>query len=227
MVAKNLKLKNLKEKFKYDSLGYFPAVAGMAVVAALALAFILAVRLGAGCEQRAGEIVRVRVQKSHDNILEAFRAEFAEDAAKWGAVIDDSRISISFAASDMLFWIDSSDVRENLKKALADFFPRYVAFARRFPDEVDSIQVEGHTDTTGDYLYNMKLSQDRSRNVLAHCFRIAPAGDRAWLEENFMATGASYARPAANDAKSRRVEFNLKLNPSKIIEKDTKKSRRK
>jgi outer membrane protein OmpA-like peptidoglycan-associated protein len=190
------------------------------IISALILAWVLARRateVPPACAPSVVELVEVKIRQSHEEVLADFHRQFDDDLPRWGAVIDDERLAISFPAASMLFDVNSARIKPKLRQTLRQFFPRFVALARRHADVIDSIQVEGYTDTTGRYLYNMKLSQDRSRNALKACFAAASAADVPWLQDNFFAAGASYARPADSRARSRRIEFMIKLNRNKIM----------
>ncbi|MCL2673065.1 MAG: OmpA family protein [Alphaproteobacteria bacterium] len=233
------KLKNLRIKSR--NFGYFPAIAGMVIACALSLAFVLAVRLEserhAACMQECEDVCKLQedckpqivevikevevirevrvgggeVNPAHAQIAKALRDEFGRDATRWQAVIDDNRLSISFNSPDMIFDFDKAVVKDALRNTLRDFFPRYVALVRKHAADIDSIHVQGHTDTRGSYLHNMGLSQRRSRNVHKVCFDLARAQDQEWLKQNFFTAGASFARPTNSYATSRRVEFHIKL----------------
>ena len=88
------------------------------------------------------------------------------------------------------------------------------------------IIIEGHTDSSGSYESNLKLSQDRALQVALYCLRM-PSLDRArkqQLQKILTAKGRSYADLIYNSAgvedpeASRRVEFKFSLKDSEMIE---------
>src|SRR5690606_21225087 len=118
---------------------------------------------------------------------------------------------------------------------LQDFFPKYldVVLQDKYKSRIAEIRIEGHTDThpiglTSDsYIDNMKLSQDRARNVLAFLrtrsfFRRLHPEIKERLQYWITANGLSYGRtvdenfilsyeskkPISN-LRSRRVEFRI------------------
>ncbi|MBS1571802.1 MAG: OmpA family protein, partial [Bacteroidetes bacterium] len=136
-----------------------------------------------------------------------------------------------------------SDITPHFQAILTDFLPKYlsVVLQEKYKDKIAEIRIEGHTDTkpiglTGDpYIDNMKLSQDRGRNVLAflrsqNCFINLQPTEKERLQYWLTANGLSYGRtvdkdykisfdskqPIDND-KSRRVEFRIVTTSEAII----------
>lgn len=75
--------------------------------------------------------------------------------------------------------------------------------------EITAVQVEGHTDTTGDAVFNRTLSGDRARSVVNYLVKKGIAADR------LKPLGFGPDRPAEDNATAkgkeanRRVEFNI------------------
>jgi outer membrane protein OmpA-like peptidoglycan-associated protein len=88
-------------------------------------------------------------------------------------------------------------------------------------EQIELVQVEGHTDNTGGAGINRKLSQARAESVRAYL------ADKGVAKKRMVAKGFGPDRPiASNDddagrEQNRRVEFNiLKQGPKKTIIKD-------
>jgi outer membrane protein OmpA-like peptidoglycan-associated protein len=84
--------------------------------------------------------------------------------------------------------------------------------------QLELLQVEGHTDSTGTAAFNRKLSQQRAESVMKY---LAGKGVRAG---RMQARGFGPDKPIADNAtdegkdKNRRVEFNiLKQGPKKTV----------
>lgn len=84
--------------------------------------------------------------------------------------------------------------------------------------QIELLQVEGHTDSTGTAAFNRKLSQQRAESVMKY---LAGKGVRAG---RMQAKGFGPDKPIADNAsdegkdKNRRVEFNiLKQGPKKTV----------
>lgn len=159
--------------------------------------------------------------------------EFSEDLKKWNAVIDKKELSVRFKEPDVLFNVGSAELKPEFKSVLDDFFPRYIKVLRsdKYVDNIEEIRIEGHTSTDWSvaveadeaYIYNMQLSQDRTRNVLMYSLSLITDG-RAWVKSKLTSNGLSSSRiicdSAGNEDKvlSRRVEFKVRTNAVNVIE---------
>jgi outer membrane protein OmpA-like peptidoglycan-associated protein len=155
--------------------------------------------------------------------------EFSEDFERWNAELDDD-LTIRFNNPDILFKRGSSELGDEFKYILYDFWPRYINIVGKNREKITSVAIEGHTSsywckTCSDefsYFKNMELSQDRAYRVLEYCWSISE--DKNVLKDLVTATGLSFSRRIfKNDVEdldlSKRVEFSLKLNAEKIISK--------
>jgi chemotaxis protein MotB len=166
-------------------------------------------------------------QAYEDSKLSLNRAlihEFGADLKLWNAEILPNN-TFRFKSPEMLFHTGESDIRDQFREILSDFFPRYIKILTdpKFKDEIDEVRIEGHTSTTWDgaisknqrYIKNAKLSQDRAFKVLNYCIEIPKiSGEVDWLIERFRANGLSFAKPileggVENEELSRRVEFRV------------------
>lgn len=125
-------------------------------------------------------------------------AATSEDIA--AALKDDGRVTIS---GGILFEFDSADIAPGA----ADVIRRVAEMMKNNPDI--RIAVVGHTDSTGDYKYNLKLSERRADAMLNALVNEGISSDR------LVALGVGQLSPAAtNDtdegrAQNRRVELVL------------------
>lgn len=104
---------------------------------------------------------------------------------------------------------------------LADAMPTYAALlCGAMRDRIDSLVIEGHTDDRGSDIYNLKLSQERSLNVMVKGLEVikdsAPWAYRCFHEKT-SASGrgrqdlvVDQSRVLDRD-KSRRVVFKIRL----------------
>ena len=130
--------------------------------------------------------------------------------------------------STVLFDKNTYMIKDSGKDFLSRFLPVYlnVLLSDEYKDYVGEITIEGHTDTDGDYLSNMKLSQERARAVAEYCLQIPglSAAQRAMFEKVLCVTGRSEADPIYvsgtniedKDA-SRRVTFKFRLKDSDMV----------
>ena len=129
--------------------------------------------------------------------------------------------------SAVFFETNSSTIKDSGEMLLRQFLPVYlsVLMQEEYAEYVGEIIIEGHTDTAGSYITNLKLSQDRALNVATFCLEM-PGLTRTQtlkLQELMTAKGRSYSDPVYNsdgsvnmDA-SRRVEFKFRLKDAEMI----------
>ena len=188
-------------------------------------------------------------QAERDEILEDFKQtklelykeldkEFSKDfKEKWNAILEPD-LSIKFLNEKVQFDYDKSDIKPEFKYILKDFFPRYlkIILKPKYKDKIAEVRIEGHTDNKGGYIYNVKLSQDRARSVLAFlqeqdAYKNLDEQTQKRLEYWLTANGLSFGRTLdangeltaithkpLDSYKSRRVEFKIVTTSDKLIE---------
>ena len=131
--------------------------------------------------------------------------------------------------SAVLFTKNASTIMADGKSLLNQFIPVYLEVLLRpeYADYLGQIVIEGHTDDSGSYKHNMKLSQERAYEVMMYVLDMYPEGSqkRTLLEKLLTATGRSETdliyypgtRIVDQDA-SRRVEFKFSLKDAEMIE---------
>ena len=187
--------------------------------------------------------------------------EFKDKLNEWHASIDRETLSIRFKEPETMFAEGSSDIKPRYREILDYFFPRYIGVLLRknsetdqykYKDHIVEIRIEGHTNsnppkdltenrcqllgngTSGRncaYYFNMMLSQERARNVLAYCMDMMQDRDEnGWLIKVFTANGLSYSHLICPEGKtecqageedkqlSRRVEFRVRTDAEKQLE---------
>jgi outer membrane protein OmpA-like peptidoglycan-associated protein len=157
--------------------------------------------------------------------------EFKDDLNVWNAVIDSTNLSIRFQEPSTLFAYGKADLQYKFKDILDDFFPRYLNLisSKQYRDNIEEIRIEGHTDSNGTYEFNMELSQNRTRSVLSYCLQMVEADKKEWTKARITANGLSSSHlifnmdGTENAALSRRVEFRIRTNAEKQLEKIAKK----
>lgn len=172
---------------------------------------------------------------NHQEIVDSYRQiktqlyidlqeEFKDDLKVWSATIDTT-LCIRFQEPSMLFDNNRAILKPKFKEILDDFFPRYIKVLNRqeYRDNITEIRIEGHTDSNGEYFYNMQLSQDRTRSVLQYCFKLMTEEEMSWSKRLITANGLSSSQPilikgAEDKDLSRRVEFRVRTNAEKKLE---------
>ena len=173
-------------------------------------------------------------------LSEELRAEFEGDIARrtqfrnvWRGHLDMKTLSIRFKKP---FAQGDATVPNAFKNVLLNFFPRYIAILTRpeYKESIAEIRIEGHTSSEWfhrvgidmAYIHNMKLSQDRARNVLQYVLEIRRpeiTQNREWIKKNLTANGLSSSKLIfdsdgnQNREESRRVEFRVVTKSEKLI----------
>lgn len=141
--------------------------------------------------------------------------------------LDPQTGAIRFSGG-VFFETDSSTISLQGRKYLEQFIPKYIGIllSPQFKDEIAQIIVEGHTDTQGGYLYNLRLSQNRALSVVQEIFKedFPQFEHQEELKKVITANGRSYSVPVVDQQgniiadQSRRVEFKFRLKDEELIE---------
>lgn len=161
------------------------------------------------------------------NLISALKDEF--DGSDLSVSVDSQTGAITFDAS-VLFDKGKHEIKDEGKNFLDQFLPRYfsVLLKNDFHQYISEVIIEGHTDTTADYLYNLELSQQRALAVAKYCLdekSSSVSKDQIeQLQKIMTANGRSFSNPVYNsdgsidmDA-SRRVEFKFRLKDEEMVE---------
>ena len=148
-------------------------------------------------------------------------------AANLKAAVDPNNGDI-ILDSTVFFDTAKSAIKEEGQALLDSFIPVYLDVLLRdeYKDYLGEIIIEGHTDSSGSYNTNLKLSQDRALQVALYCLNMdsLSAAQKARLQQILTAKGRSYAdlvydeNGKENPDASRRVEFKFSLKDTEMIE---------
>ena len=172
-------------------------------------------------QQKLDNIIGVRTE-----LIEDLKNEFSNSDLH--VAVDEKTGAITFDAS-ILFDYNKSTLTPKGKEFLSEFLPRYVdvLLSPKYKDYISEILIEGHTDTTGNYLFNLDLSQKRAYSVAAYCMseenHILDAQELEAMRQVLSTTGKSFSEPVYKadgsvDAEaSRRVEILFRLKDEEMI----------
>ena len=151
----------------------------------------------------------------------------------WRGQLNADTLSIRFKKP---FSQGDATVPKAFKNVLRNFFPRYIAILTKqeYRESIDEIRIEGHTSSEWfyrvsidlAYYNNMKLSQDRARNVLQYVLEIRHPviiQNKEWIKKYLTANGLSSSKLIfdvngnQNREESRRVEFRVVTKSEKLI----------
>ena len=158
-------------------------------------------------------------------IIQELSAAFS--TANLRASVDQNTGDIMLESA-VFFEVGKDSVKEDGQKLLNEFIPVYLSVLLRaeYADYLGEIVIEGHTDTQGTYLMNLKLSQDRALSVATYCLEMPglTESQRGELRKILTAKGRSFSSPvyradgAIDMDASRRVEFKFRLKDSEMID---------
>ena len=158
-----------------------------------------------------------------ESLSEALRA------ARISAQVDPSNGSIALQ-SEVLFALNRYDLTDNGKRFVDQFLKVYldVLFSDEYREYVSEIIIEGHTDSSGGYIKNLALSQQRAYAVASYVLDDNYTGitqtQKRLLREVVTANGRSYsdlvldAFGQENPDASRRVVFKFRLTDEQMIQ---------
>lgn len=137
---------------------------------------------------------------------ETAKKEIQKDLADTkGISVDTDERGIVLRLGEVLFDFDSADLRQDTRNTLDAVI---AAVKKKYPDR--EILVEGHTDNTGKYDYNRKLSERRASSVAGYL-------QKGIGHDKFSYRGYGSDNPIADNTtkdgrqKNRRVEIIIKL----------------
>ncbi len=159
-------------------------------------------------------------------LVEALRREFENSSL---SIAVDEKTGAITMDSNILFEYNKSVLKSGGKDFLGEFMPRYlkILLSPRYKRYISEIVIEGHTDTDGDYLSNLELSQQRAYSVADYCTRknstVLSDTEREELEKILSTVGKSFSEPIMGTdgkidaAASRRVEILFRLRDEEMI----------
>ena len=148
-------------------------------------------------------------------------------AASMKATVDPNTGDIVLDSS-VFFETGKSAIKEEGQELLNRFIPVYldVLLRDKYADYLGEIIIEGHTDSSGSYQSNLKLSQDRALQVALYCLNMPTLSrqQKNRLQQILTAKGRSYSDLVYDENgnedpdASRRVEFKFSLKDADMIE---------
>ncbi len=127
-------------------------------------------------------------------------------------------------SGNILFQQDQDTLIESSKKTLTSILSEYIKVLmndKEIKDNLDKIIIEGHTNSDGDYLHNLELSQKRALSVMKFLLTLQPENESE-LQKYVTANGRSetdliMTNNEENKLDSRRIEIKFKLKNDEAI----------
>ena len=121
-------------------------------------------------------------------------------------------------ASNILFSVGQATLKDEAKEELKKAFEEYIGTLvtdENIKPHLDKIIIEGHTDSDGGYIYNLKLSQDRALAVMEYLLTLE-FSKKYNIKPLVIASGRSYLdaikKNGVEDKEaSRRIEIKFRL----------------
>ncbi|MDY5107262.1 MAG: OmpA family protein [Actinobacillus minor] len=170
---------------------------------------------------------------TQNEIYQALKDEFEANLETWKARIDKDTLTFIFTDPEVLFKTGDSTLQERFKTTLNEFFPRYMRVINDYKDSINEVRVEGHTssewnlnsDEDTAYFENMRLSQERTREVLYYIYHLNTVKEyRQWIKANISSVGLSSSKVILNNGiedkqASKRVTFRIITNAEEQLQK--------
>ena len=194
--------------------------------------------------------------ENENKLCQKLKDELYIKFSKTDLKISCEPIRITFINEKYKFEHDKHDLNDDFKTTLRKFFPIYLDIIKNWnyvnlegktvdlSSMIDEVRIEGHTDSAGKpgtsvndkYIYNMGLSQRRSKEVLNFVFnkKELPAlrPKYQWMRDTLTANGLSFSRRLNTNAElydyndksqredkrsSRRIEIKLRTKARELI----------
>ena len=161
------------------------------------------------------------------DVISALKAEFTAQNLN---VDIDSKTGALMLDSNVMFDYNKADLTEEGKAVLDQVLPIYcqVLMKEEYQDYLAEIIIDGYTDTSGDYAYNLSLSQQRSLAVAQYLLAIEgdflSSTQEEDLKQVLTVNGHSMANPILDEDgnvdmdASRRVEVKFRLKDEEMID---------
>lgn len=163
---------------------------------------------------------REQKKASYDAAVEQLLDDVEKAVDRYPEVtLDRERRVIDFGRR-ALFPVDDYRLTPEQARHLRTFVPEVLAIAGSPLGQqlLKRVVVDGFTDQTGTYLYNLNLSLQRSQSVLCALFAVPQidepplsSGQLGNIRDLFLVGGFSYNSARATADESRRVELRLEL----------------
>ena len=173
-------------------------------------------------QKKIDQIIGVKAQ-----LIESLNQEFAKNQIN---VNIDEQTGAIVLDSSVLFALRESELTEEGQHILYEILPVYceVLLSEQYADYVAEIIIDGYTDSVGDYLSNLQLSQNRALAVASYLLMISDSfvdgTTQQALQEKLTANGRSESNLILdeygneNSDASRRVEVKFRLKDDEMIQ---------
>ncbi len=161
------------------------------------------------------------------DLIEALKEEF--DELNLAVTVDETDGSIALDSS-VLFGYNENELTDEGNELLGEVLPVYceILTSEDYIDYLAEIRIDGYTDTSGSYEYNLMLSQERARAVADYLLSLSgdsiSEDEMSSIQELLSVNGHSWANPVYDERgrvdadASRRVEIKFRLKDEEMID---------
>lgn len=172
-------------------------------------------------QQKIEQIIGIKA-----DLISTLKDEF--DQHNLSVIIDETDGSLALD-SNVLFGYNETELTDEGNQMLGSLLPVYckVLMSEQYQDYLAEVSIDGYTDTSGSYLYNLQLSQERALAVANYLFSITDSfltsEEQENLREKLTASGHSMSNPVYGEDgeidmdASRRVEIKFRLKDEEMI----------
>ncbi|WP_102027542.1 OmpA family protein [Salirhabdus sp. Marseille-P4669] len=226
---------------KYDRIyktntkegNFWPAFTDILTTILLVILLILITLMFSKQQELEGKEAEIQEQQEMIDALVGYEQGVIQDLSRAfqeqgvQVEVDPESGAIKFD-SDLLFDYDKAELKEEFKAQLKQIIPVYssVLLSEENRGAIESILIEGHTDSDGSYMYNLELSQDRAFSIVSYILsdEFGDFPNKEILREKVSAIGKSESTPVLVEGqedmnKSRRVELKFRLAMSDEMDK--------
>ncbi len=167
-----------------------------------------------------------------NSLYNALNEEFGSNFDDWDAELDEDTLTFRFKKPSIMFTRGSTKIKDEYKKILNSFFPRYVNILKDYQNEIKNVHIEGHTSSRYKAAKTVKekfeknkiLSQKRAVAVLGYISNISNPEikeNMMFIKKTFVPEGKSSSQIVLNEdgtenfELSKRVEFRIETDPNK------------
>jgi len=164
-------------------------------------------------------LIKLQKQKEKIKYLTGIKLRVIDELKKTlGNSVEVTKDGALKLNSKVLFDKGSAELKDSAKEELKKIFTNYITALmsnKAIAPNIETIVIEGHTDSDGGYLYNLKLSQDRAQAVMTY-LQSLPIAKKYNLQKLLTASGRSYVDKIVVNGEedkeaSRRIEIKFRI----------------
>ncbi len=158
--------------------------------------------------------VRSDIQIKLENMISAGEMSYR-------AEINDDELNLF----DVTFANDSYEITKESAEIIIQSFTNYINVIKEHSNSIEKIRIEGHTSSNGGYIYNLELSQNRSREVLVFILTNQKYSEKEWFYSKLVASGRSSSDLVLTNNKNERF-YKSRVTSIRGLDEDRQSSRR-